>query len=166
MDMTEDQQSTQNTNQQAPQGGPGLDDNLKEFVEALVLAITGFHIEDIPEDKREEIVKDCVEFFTGYIINYVGEKYDKKDSIRLKVGYETGENVFEKYPDLEAKYDEAYQSFVKMLEENLKREEEELKKQQTEEQTNPEPVENTPENQEQSSAPGQPQEQQPPYPQA
>lgn len=99
-----------------------LDPALTDFVQALVLAITGFHIEEIPDGKKEEIVKDCVEFFTSYIVAWVEENYDKKDAIRLKVGYETGENIFEKYPDLEQKYDEAYQAFVKMLEKNLEEE--------------------------------------------
>ena len=108
-----------------------LDPNLTEFVEALVVAITGFHIKEIPSEKREEIVKDCVEFFTGYIVSWVEENHNKKDAIRLKVGYETGENVFKKYPELEEKYDEAYAAFVKMLEENLKEDEQKAKEDET-----------------------------------
>lgn len=107
-----------------------LDPNLKEFVEALVLAITGFHIHEIPQEKREEIIKDCVEFFTGYIVSWVEENHSKKDAIRLKVGYETGENVFLKYPDLEEKYDQAYAAFVEMLERNIKEEKQQIENQE------------------------------------
>lgn len=129
------QNANQNLNgQTAPGVTPNIQEEVGEFVEALVLAITGFKIEEIPEDKRDEIVTDCIELFTKFILEYVETNYEKKDSLRLKAGYETGEDVFTKFPDLKEKYEAAYKAFIEMLEENLEQEKAEFEKQQKEDQ--------------------------------
>ena len=99
---------------------------VNEFVEALVLAVTGFYVNEIPEEKRGEIISDCIELFTKFILEYTEEKYGKTHALRLKIGYETGEDMFGKFPDLKGKYEEAYQAFIKMLEETLEKEKKEI----------------------------------------
>lgn len=86
-----------------------------EFVEALVLAITGVSVYEIETQKQDEVIKECVNFFIDYIYNYISEKYSIKDAIRIKTSYETGEEVFEIFPDLKVKYKEAYHDFINFL---------------------------------------------------
>lgn len=131
--MSDDLSEKNNQNQNFNNLDSKTQEEVGEFVEALVLAITGFKLEEIPEEKREEIVSDCIELFTKFILEYVEVNYSKKDALRLKAGYETGEDVFTRFPDLKEKYETAYKAFIEMLEENLEQEKAEYEKQKEKE---------------------------------
>lgn len=88
----------------------------QEFLSLLVQAVTGIDPKDLPDDKRLEIENKVVAIFSDYIVSFVGEKYGEKDAMRLKAARQTGEDVFSKFADLGAKFDEAYQSFLDNLE--------------------------------------------------
>lgn len=108
-------------------GGEKDQEEVNEFIEALVLAVTGFYVKEIPEEKRDEIISDCIDLFTKFILEYVEVTFGKKDALRLKAGYETGEDVFSRFSDLKEKYENAYNAFVKMLEENIEKDKEKTK---------------------------------------
>lgn len=93
---------------------------IAEFLDILVQAVIGYKIADIPESKRSEIVKDCIDLFSRFIINYVNEKYGAKEGIRLKASQAfAGQDIFSKFADLGSKFDEAYRAFIDVLKEDL-----------------------------------------------
>ncbi len=88
-----------------------------EFLNDLVGAITGYTIDQLPESKRDHIVLRCRDIFNNFILDYVEAKYDKKDAVRLKsVQIFEDDDIFNKFPDLENKFQDAYNVFVNSLE--------------------------------------------------
>ncbi|NJS42158.1 hypothetical protein HC766_08120, partial [Candidatus Gracilibacteria bacterium] len=80
----------------------------QEFLSDLVNAMTGYKIEEIQENKREEIVAKCVNIFKSFMYDYIENKYDKKDVVRLKsVQIFEDPSIFDKFPDLENKFMDA-----------------------------------------------------------
>lgn len=90
------------------------------FINILVQAVIGYNIEEIPADKRLEIVQECIELFNQYIIGFVSQKYGVKEGIRLKASQQfADQNIFAKFTDLGDKFDEAYDSFIEVLGQDL-----------------------------------------------
>lgn len=86
-----------------------------EFVQSLVQAITGHHLHDLPEAHRHQTALDCIHFFVDFIIDFFEKQFEVKDAIRIKTVYESGHELFETFPDLKEKYDQAYQAFLHLL---------------------------------------------------
>jgi hypothetical protein len=87
-----------------------------DFSNNLVLAITGANIIDYEEDYQPTVVQKCTDAYTKFITDYVAAKFGEVDSLRLKSGLKFGEDVFGKFPDLNAKFEEAYNAFIQNLE--------------------------------------------------
>ncbi len=86
------------------------------FLDTLVMSITGYPIHLIPEDKREEILTDCVKLYTDHIIEYVKVKFGAKSSIRLKASLNFSDGaIFSKFKGLDVEFDEAYSDFITSL---------------------------------------------------
>lgn len=86
------------------------------FVEALLKAITGLPLEDIPNDKKSDMAKQSIDIYTNYIIGYFKENFEAKDIVRIKQVLKEGNvSIFDKFPDLQVKFDEAYESFINYL---------------------------------------------------
>ena len=85
----------------------------EELLSTLVTAITGFAPEEMPLPVRKKATTQCTQMLANYIITYVEEKYGQKPALQLKgiALYDTPE-VFEKNPELENMYLEAFDSFV------------------------------------------------------
>ena len=98
-----------------------------EFLDLLIKAMTGVAIQDIPEEKRKEVVEKCIKIFSDYIINYVEIKFGKKDAVRLRAAQNTNEDMFAKFEDLGEKFDEAYHSFLDNLEKSWEKQIAEMK---------------------------------------
>lgn len=93
---------------------------LSNFINTLVQAIIGYSIEEIPADNRLEIVQDCIKLFSQYIIDFVSQKYGVKEGIRLKASQQfASQNIFAKFADLGDKFDEAYDSFIEVLKQDI-----------------------------------------------
>jgi hypothetical protein len=105
--------SDQNQN---PTNNPAMDQTA-EFVNNLVIAMLGVAISDIVEDKREEMVKKCLQMFNDFIVGYFQENFTPIDVTRLKAAQAYPENdMFGKFPDLAEKFEKAYQAFLKQVE--------------------------------------------------
>ena len=91
-----------------------------DFINNLVLSITGRTIQQIPEFSRKEIVEGCVQVFTDYIIKYTEAKFGKKDALRLQASQKFADpTTFAKFNDLAEKFQEAYNSFLETLESSI-----------------------------------------------
>ena len=86
------------------------------FVDALLKSITGLSLEDIPNYKKSDMIKQSVDIYTNYIIGYFKENFEPKDILRIKQVLKEGSvSIFDKFPDLQVKFDEAYESFINYL---------------------------------------------------
>jgi hypothetical protein len=95
------------------------DTELYLFLDSLTMAITGYSLSTIPEEKREEILDDCIKLFENFILQYTKAKYGTKDYIRIKSSLQfSGIDIFTKFEDLGPKFDDAYQTFINQLEIN------------------------------------------------
>jgi hypothetical protein len=94
------------------------EDELKiyEFVNTLIQAMIGYSLVEVPEEHREEIVKNCIDAFIDFVIGYIEARYDKKDAIRLRASQQfAGQEIFSKFADLGDKFDEAFEAFKTSL---------------------------------------------------
>ncbi|MEM1311868.1 MAG: hypothetical protein AAGF07_00180 [Patescibacteria group bacterium] len=88
-----------------------------QFVNHLVLAITGYSPFDIDISERESVVNNCVQIFSDYLTKYVELRYGTQDATRLKASQKFSDtNVFSKFAELGPKFDEAYNSFMTLVE--------------------------------------------------
>jgi hypothetical protein len=86
------------------------------FVDSLVKAITGRSLETIPEDKQQEILEKCMSIYQNYIIGYFKQTFDSKAQMRIKqVTVEQKTELFDKFPELQNQFDEAYASFIQYI---------------------------------------------------
>jgi hypothetical protein len=85
------------------------------FTEKLVEAVTGVVFNQVNSEIKDSVVVDCLTFFVDYIIEYVTTNYSLKDAIRIKTSFETGQNLFASFPELESMYAEAYKHFLDSL---------------------------------------------------
>ncbi len=112
------QNSTVSTSVQTKTGSISNSDDSEifDFVNALVMAILGLRIEELPSDKAQEVAQECLNIFSNYIIKYVATKYGEKDAIRLKASQQFyDDKIFAKFEDLGSKFDDAYISFIELL---------------------------------------------------
>jgi len=85
---------------------------IADFANLLVQAMLGYSIDEIPEDLRQSTVQKCLDMFSDYIVDFVSSKYGSKSSLRLQAAQKYGSNnVFETFPDLNKKFQEAWVSF-------------------------------------------------------
>ena len=89
--------------------------NSKEFTNNLVVAITGNQISDFDPEYQVTIVQECINAFTNFITEFVTAKYCEVDAIRLKSSLQFSGDIFTRFPDLEVKFSEAYESFLYSL---------------------------------------------------
>lgn len=84
----------------------------QDFESILVAAITGYKLEEIPEQNRVLLVANCVKLFLDSIFLWVENNHGKKEMIRLKSGlmFNDGQ-IFNKYPELNPIFDQAYNYF-------------------------------------------------------
>ena len=88
----------------------------EELLSTLVTAITGFSPDQMPDGVRQKATIQCTQMLTTYILTYVREKYGERPTLQLKgiALYDTPE-LFEKNPQLESMYLEAFDSFVQTI---------------------------------------------------
>lgn len=86
------------------------------FLNTLVSAMLGYTILDIPENDREDIIKQCTQIFSEYIFNFVEIKYGKTESLRIKAAQKYQDaNMFNKFKELGGIFEEAFGSFIENL---------------------------------------------------
>jgi hypothetical protein len=86
------------------------------FVDALIKAITGISLEDIPNDKKAYMIEQSLSIYQNYIIGYFKENFEDKDVLRIQQILKEGTTtIFDKFPELQTKFDEAYDSFIQYL---------------------------------------------------
>jgi hypothetical protein len=86
-----------------------------EFTQNLVLSILGVSIDEIKQDKVEEMVIQCQAIYKNYMQKYFSENFDEADVTRLK-SVSSNPSILEKFPDFATKFEQAYQSFLSQLE--------------------------------------------------
>ena len=86
-----------------------------QFINNLILAITGSNLASYNQDFQPKLITSCLKAFTDYIGKYIGEKYGEIDSLRIRSALKYPGDIFQRFPDLKAKYDEAYSSFLNNL---------------------------------------------------
>jgi hypothetical protein len=86
------------------------------FLNTLVMAILGYSINDIPEDKKQSTILECVTIFNEFITSFVEIKYGKVEATRLKAAQNFQDpKIFTKFAELGDIYEEAYTAFTKFL---------------------------------------------------
>jgi hypothetical protein len=86
-----------------------------EFTQNLVTAMLGVQIAYIKPEKQDEMVEKCKTIFKDFMYGYFSENFSQVDLIRLKAA-QAQAGMFEKFPDLVPKFEQAYQEFLKQLE--------------------------------------------------
>jgi hypothetical protein len=92
-----------------------------EFTKNLVTAMLGVSIDFIKPEKRDEMVEKCKTIFKDFMFGYFKENFTEMDLIRLKAS-QSQANVFDKFPDMITKFEQAYQEFLNQLELSWKEE--------------------------------------------
>ena len=88
-----------------------------EFANNLTKAILGKSLNDFEAHEVEEVAQKCIDLFTDYVSEYLETKYGKKDAIRFKATISNEKmSAFGKFPEFDTHFDEAYDSFIQMLE--------------------------------------------------
>jgi len=84
----------------------------------IVRAVLGVEIDQIDPEHREETVQKCIDLFTDFVLNYVEEKFGKKDALRLQAAQsQNGQKTFQTFEDLGDKLEEAFKAFVDFTQE-------------------------------------------------
>ena len=92
------------------------DKNTAVFLNTLVMSMLGYSVLDIAQDKRGEVISDCVGAFTDYLVKFTEIKYGKTESIRLKAAQTFNDpNMFNKFTQLGHIYEDAFRSFITFL---------------------------------------------------
>ena len=86
-----------------------------EFINNLVTAITGNNITEYENQYQSSLAQECLSAFINFITEYISAKYSEVDCIRLKSALQFSGDAFVKFPDLGAKFDDAYNSFLESL---------------------------------------------------
>ncbi|MBC7471751.1 MAG: hypothetical protein H7196_00595 [candidate division SR1 bacterium] len=86
------------------------------FIDALIKALTGLSLESIPDDKKNYMVEQSLIIYQNYIVGYFKENFETRDALRIQQILKEGNtNIFDKFPEMQAKFDKAYQSFLNYL---------------------------------------------------
>jgi hypothetical protein len=56
----------------------------EELIKTVVVAVTGFSVDELPEPTRSKMMKQCSDMLVGYIINYVKINYGEKEALQFK----------------------------------------------------------------------------------
>ena len=81
------------------------------FVDALVGAMTGYTVAELPEEDLD-LVGQCVDAYYAYIEDYFAQHFEKRDYLKLKAVEKYSKPSLEEEPELAKKYLEAYRSFL------------------------------------------------------
>ncbi len=86
----------------------------QDMLNALCGFVTGKELEDYPVEEREQVMKEVLDLVSGYIGSYMEENYSKKDSIRIKQAFSSGDtSILKKFPETTKAFQ---QSLLKMIE--------------------------------------------------
>jgi hypothetical protein len=86
------------------------------FLDDLTSAMVGHKIADIPPNKRVEIVTQCTDIFSNFVVEYVRHHYGPKHALRLKSARDFADHsIFEKFHELDQAFAEAFRAFVQIL---------------------------------------------------
>jgi hypothetical protein len=86
------------------------------FIDALIKALSGISLQDIPDDKKSFMIEQSLSIYQNYIVGYFKENFETRDALRIQQILKEGNtNIFDKFPDMQTKFDEAYQSFLNYL---------------------------------------------------
>ena len=101
-------------NTPAPQAELDLTREEYVFVDALVGAMTGYTIAELPAEDLD-LVGQCVDTYYAYIENYFAENFEKRDYVKLMAAEKYTQPQLTTDTDLRGKYLEAYDDFLKTL---------------------------------------------------
>lgn len=66
-----------------------LDENTiqasKKFLESLVQFLTGYSIEELPTDKREEVVLQAIKTYQDFLLNWLEKNKGKRIATQFKI---------------------------------------------------------------------------------
>jgi hypothetical protein len=85
-----------------------------DFANALVKAMTGFGIDQLPS-QNHDMVEKCLQTFYGYITAYFQEHFHKKSCLQIAGLQKYTRPQIDEIPGMSDKFDEAYNSFLKLL---------------------------------------------------
>lgn len=86
------------------------------FLDDLTSAMVGHKIADIPSHKRVEVVNQCADIFSNFIVEYVRHHYGPKHALRLKSARDFADHsIFEKFEELDEAFSEAFKAFILVL---------------------------------------------------
>ena len=86
--------------------------NSESFIQILTKIVTGFDITQFDDKTRVDMQEKSWNYFSDYIYNYIFDKYGKKYAIQIKIAQKDNA-IFDKFPDLSDKLEEAWQQFFK-----------------------------------------------------
>jgi hypothetical protein len=89
--------------------------NNDEFINNLVMAITGNEISEFEPSYQITLAQECLNAFISFITEFVTAKYSEIDAIRLKSSLQFSGDAFAKFSDLGEKFDDAYNAFLESL---------------------------------------------------
>jgi len=87
----------------------------QQFLELLVEASLGIKIEDIPNQKRENVMADLLEVFENHIDAYIEKHYSRSDMIKIKTARKNGIDIFSKFPGLQEEYLQAEKAYFESI---------------------------------------------------
>jgi len=82
----------------------------------LIQKSLGIPLSEIDEEKQSQVIIDLTNVFYEFIFEYIEIEYSRADSIKLQTAHKNNLNIFQKFPELEKKYQIATKKYFEMLE--------------------------------------------------
>jgi hypothetical protein len=84
----------------------------ESFIRILTKIVTGLDSTCFDEKTRSDLEEKSWDYFADYIYRYILDKYGRKYAIQIKIA-QNDNTIFDKFPDLTDKLDEAWKDFFK-----------------------------------------------------
>jgi hypothetical protein len=87
------------------------------FVIALVKSILGRNLKDIPDDKKNLVIENCLSIYHNYLVSFFCNNFSPRDGAKLtqiiysKTSFSSTSNIH----NFDAKFQTAYKAFLKHL---------------------------------------------------
>ena len=88
----------------------------EELIRTVVIAVTGFSVDELPEPTKSKMIKQCSDMLVGYIINYVKIHHGEQEAMQFK-GLALNDTfvIMQQNPQFASIFLEAFDSFIETL---------------------------------------------------
>lgn len=96
---------------------PSLSDQqTKEFIENLVILVVGIPLEEIPEEKRVDVITEVVDIYLEFINNYVKKIGGRRIALQNQIFQASSDlSLLARFEDLDEHLQTAHNEFINQV---------------------------------------------------